>query len=227
MNLVEEVEQGGYAIIPDILSESETGSLAEELSGADIPRSRAGIRHVMRTQAVSRVANREDILEAVKTILGKDAVPFRATLFDKSPESNWLVMWHQDTALPLLEKKESDGWGPWSVKDGVIYAHAPAEALEKVLAVRMHLDDSNLSNGPLRVLPGTHNAGVLTDDQIHKLAENVNSIDCPTPRGGLILMKPLIVHASSKSSSNAPRRVIHIEYAASKEILPGMTLAIA
>src|SRR5277367_4982704 len=117
MNLVEEVEQGGYAIIPDILSESETGSLAEELSGADIPRSRAGIRHVMRTQAVSRVANREDILEAVKTILGKDAVPFRATLFDKSPESNWLVMWHQDTALPLLEKKESDGWGPWSVKD--------------------------------------------------------------------------------------------------------------
>ena len=71
--------------------------------------------------------------------LGGEAFPFRATLFDKSPIANWLVVWHQDTALPLQERREAPGWGPWSVKDGVIYAHAPESALSQVLALRLHL----------------------------------------------------------------------------------------
>jgi ectoine hydroxylase-related dioxygenase (phytanoyl-CoA dioxygenase family) len=95
------------------------------------------------------------------------------------------------------------------------------------LAVRIHLDDSTLKNGPLRILPGTHKAGVLTDDEIHKLSENVKGVDCPVSGGGVILMRPLAVHASSKSTGEDPRRVIHIAYAAQREILPGMTLAIA
>ncbi|HXA82343.1 MAG TPA: phytanoyl-CoA dioxygenase family protein [Methylomirabilota bacterium] len=227
MNLTSEVEKSGYGILPGVVCELETRSLLDELAGAGLPRSRAGIRHVMGNPGVSRIAHAENILLAVREILGDGAIPFRATLFDKSPTSNWLVMWHQDTALPLLDKRESEGWGPWSVKDGVTYAHAPAKALEKVLAVRLHLDDSNLHNGPLRILPGTHTAGVLTDEEIHKLSEDVPGVECPVPQGGAILMRPLVVHASSKSVSNEPRRVIHIEYAAQKEILPGMTLAIA
>ena len=136
-------------------------------------------------------------------------------------------MWHQDTALPLLEKKELDGWGPWSLKDGVTYVHAPASALEQILAVRLHLDDSNLNDGPLRVLPGTHRSGVLTDDQMRQLSETVDSVDCTVPRGGAVLMRPLVVHASSKSTCEEPRRVIHIEFAVQREILQDMTLAIA
>ena len=227
MNLIAEVGQSGYGVIPGILNESETRSLLEALAGAGLPRSRAGIRHLMCNHEVSRIAHAENVLTPVRAILGERAFPFRATLFDKSPASNWLVMWHQDTALPLLDKKESEGWGPWSVKDGVTYAHAPAKALENVLAVRLHLDDSNLQNGPLRILPGTHNAGVLTDEEIHKLSDEVQAVECPIPLGGGILMRPLVVHASSKSTSDEPRRVIHIEYAAEREILPGMTLAIA
>jgi ectoine hydroxylase-related dioxygenase (phytanoyl-CoA dioxygenase family) len=227
MNLIADVEQCGYGIIPGIVGELETRGLLCELTGAGLPRSRAGIRHVMGSPGVSRIARSERVINTVKAILGEDAVPFRATVFDKSPESNWLVVWHQDTALPLLDKKESEGWGPWSVKDGVTYAHAPAKALEKVLAVRLHLDDSKLHNGPLRILPGTHTAGVLTDEEIHKLSENVRPVECPVPLGGAILMRPLVVHASSKSISEDPRRVLHIEYAAQREILPGMTLAIA
>jgi len=227
MNLIAEVEQNGYGIIPDIVNELEARSLLDELAGAELPRSRAGIRHVMGNPGVSRIAHQENILATVRSILGERAIPFRATLFDKSPASNWLIMWHQDTALPMMDKNESEGWGPWSVKDSVTYAHAPAKALEKVLAVRLHLDDSNLQNGPLRILPGTHNSGVLTDEQIHKLSESVQAVECPVPLGGAILMRPLVVHASSKSTSDEPRRVIHIEYAAQREILPGMTLAIA
>jgi ectoine hydroxylase-related dioxygenase (phytanoyl-CoA dioxygenase family) len=224
---VSQVKRDGYGIIPAVISEPETQSVLDELSRIEVPRSRAGIRHVMNFSGISRIARAEKVLQIVKEILGEDAIPFRATLFDKSPTSNWLVMWHQDTALPLLEKKHAEGWGPWSLKDGVIYAHAPAAALEQVLAVRLNLDDSNLKNGPLRVLPGTHEGGVLTDQQIHELSEKVQSVDCPVARGGAVLMRPLVVHASSKSTNDQPRRVVHIEYAAHREILPGMTLAIA
>src|SRR5262249_34596359 len=163
---------------------------------------------------------------------GDDALPFRATLFDKSPDSNWLITWHQDTALPLAEKREAPGWGPWSVKEGVIYAHAPAAALSQVLALRLHLDDCTGDNGPLRVLPGTHSRGVLSDDQILNLAaghsrhSRHSPVDCLVPQGGVLAMRPLIIHASSKSQSQKPRRVLHIEYAAGAEIGDGMKLAI-
>jgi hypothetical protein len=221
-----QIEQDGYGILPGIVSRAHVEIVLTDLASAKVPRSRAGIRHLMGHPGVSRIAHSSDVLGIAGEVLGKGAIPFRATLFDKSPTSNWLVMWHQDTALPLSERRETDGWGPWSVKDGVTYAHAPASALEQVLAVRIHLDDSNLSNGPLRVLPGTHRAGVLTDEEIHELSESVRCVDCPVPKGGLVLMRPLAVHASSKSASNVPRRVIHIEYAAQREIAPGMVLAI-
>jgi Phytanoyl-CoA dioxygenase (PhyH) len=102
---------------------------------------------------VAVLARDSRLLGIAKDVLGSEAFPFRATLFDKSPGSNWLVVWHQDTALPLRNKQEAQGWGPWSVTDGIIYAHAPADALSQVLALRVHLDDSTEQNGPLRVLP--------------------------------------------------------------------------
>jgi len=148
-------------------------------------------------------------------------------LFDKSALANWLVVWHQDTALPLQTRRETPGWGPWSVKEGVIYAHAPASALSQILALRLHLDDSMADNGPLRVLPETHTLGVLTDDAIHELSTRMTTIDCLVPRGGVLAMRPLIVHGSSKSQGQNPRRVLHIEYAASEITEDGLRLAIA
>ena len=119
------------------------------------------------------------------------------------------------------------GWGPWSVKDGVQYAHAPASALEQVVALRVHLDDSTSENGPLRVLPGTHTLGVLTDEEIHDLSLRVAEAECLVRRGGVLAMLPLIVHASSKAQNGKPRRVLHIEYARSGVASDGLELAIA
>ena len=137
------------------------------------------------------------------------------------------MVWHQDTALPLLERRDVQGWGPWSKKGGVVYAHAPAHALAKVVALRLHLDDSTLENGPLRVLPGTHTVGVLSDAQIHELAERSEPVVCTVARGGVLVMRPLLVHASSKSVGLVSRRVLHFEYSVSQVLGNGLQLRAA
>ena len=221
------IQEQGFGVIPNVLAEQDVDDLLEELSQSNLPRSRAGVRHAMRLATVATKARGSQLLGVAQQILGNGAFPFRATLFDKSPTANWLVVWHQDTALPLRERHESPGWGPWSVKDGVIYAHAPANALSQVLALRLHLDDSTGENGPLRVLPKTHTLGVLSDEELHDLSTRVAAVDCLVPFGGVLAMRPLIAHASSKSQSHALRRVLHIEYAASAGIADGLELAIA
>jgi ectoine hydroxylase-related dioxygenase (phytanoyl-CoA dioxygenase family) len=226
-SLQERVSSDGFAIIPNVLPEHEIADLQTMLDQSKLPRSRAGMRHAMRNESVASLARDPRLIAMVQDVLGSAALPFRATLFDKSPTSNWLVVWHQDTALPLRERREVPGWGPWSIKDGVNYAHAPAGALEQVLALRLHLDDSIAENGPLRVLPGTHTRGVLSDDELHELSTQIPAIVCLVPRGGVLAMRPLVVHASSKSLSDAPRRVLHIEYAVSSAIADGLELATA
>ncbi len=221
------IEGRGFAVIPQVLEEDRVALLAENLAVADLRRSRAGVRHALGIAAVASLANDPRVLELARGILGTSAYPFRATVFEKTTDANWLVVWHQDTALPLRRREETPGWGPWSVKEGVIYAHAPASALSQVLALRVHLDDSTSQNGPLRVLPATHTLGVLSDDAIHQLAQDVAPVECCVPRGGIVAMKPLVVHSSSKSQSECARRVLHIEYAASTAIAEGLELAVA
>ncbi len=162
---------------------------------------------------MAALARDSRLLSIAKDVLGPAAIPFRWTLFDKSLTANWLVVWHQDTALPLHQRVESSGWGPWSIKDGVNYSHAPSAALEQVLALRLHLDDSAEDNGSLRVLTCTQTLGVLTDEQIHDLSLGSKCVDCLVEAGGVLAMRPLVLHASSKSRSGRPRRVLHFEYA--------------
>jgi ectoine hydroxylase-related dioxygenase (phytanoyl-CoA dioxygenase family) len=123
--------------------------------------------------------------------------------------------WHQDTALAVNQRVVDSAWGPWFTKSGVMRAIAPASALARIVALRVHLDDSAQANGALRVLPGTHAAGVLTHGEIQLMATVVTAIACLASAGSVVAMRPLIVHASSKATNNHPRRVLHIEYATS------------
>ena len=223
----EAVEESGFAVLSHVFVPEFCDDVLEQLVGSTVNRTRAGVRHAMRVPVVTEIATSPALIGLAREILGANAFPFRATIFDKSPDANWLVVWHQDTALPLQEKQETPGWGPWSVKDGVVYCHAPANALAQVLALRIHLDDSTADNGPLRVLPGTHQLGVLNNDQIQELAKRIADVDCVVDRGGIVAMRPLTVHASSKSKIEAPRRVLHIEFATSESIAAPLRLAIA
>jgi len=223
----ENIERHGFAILPDVLSSEDITELYKWIDGRGVRSNRAGIRHALGIGPVAAVARCKKLMDIAKGILGSQALPIRATLFDKSPLSNWLVVWHQDTALPMRERREQSGWGPWSVKEGVNYAHAPARALEHVLALRVHLDDSTASNGPLRVLPDTHRLGILTDDQIHALSVKTPPVSCIVPRCGVLAMRPLLIHASSKSTSEISRRVLLVEYASSQFVDDDMEVAIA
>jgi ectoine hydroxylase-related dioxygenase (phytanoyl-CoA dioxygenase family) len=181
----------------------------------------------MRHAIVQQVARDPRLVALASRFLGPSAIPFRATLFDKSPDHNWLVVWHQDTALPLRERRDVSGWGSWSVKAGITYAHAPAATLSRVIALRLHIDDSCPDNGPLRVLPGTHTQGVMSDAEVMQLARDVHAVDCVCPSGGVVAMRPLLVHASSKAGTDQRRRVLHIEYAESLRVGDELELAIA
>ena len=140
----------GYRIVRDVLDESETYDLLRSLESALMTRSRAGVRHLMAYPDIQRVAHNPRLLATAGEFVGASAVPYRATLFAKSLDRNWLVTWHQDTALPLEERRDVPGWGPWSVKCGITYAHAPARALCRVAAARHHahaqVGDARLSH---------------------------------------------------------------------------------
>lgn len=227
MSLRESVEENGFVILPEVFAHASLDRLLQQINQLAPPRSRAGLRHALKFAPVAAWARGPEMLELARTVLGPGAFPFRATLFDKSLEANWLVVWHQDTALPLRKRLDVPGWGPWSVKEGVAYAHAPTSALNQVVALRVGFDDSTVENGPLRVLPGTHALGVLSDDDVHEVASQLESVDCVVPKGGVLIMRPLIIHASSKSQAESPRRVLHVEYAASEFIAQPLQLAIA
>lgn len=204
--------ESGFAIIENILAPRECDALLAAL--AAVPQGRAGARHLMSCTEVAALANDERLmLLARQSLNSESALPYRATLFAKTGRANWLVVWHQDTALPLVSRFDAAGWGPWSVKEGIHYAHAPTWALRRIVALRVHLDASTTANGPLRVIAGSHHTGVLSDAEVADYVKINNATECLLERGDVLRMSPLLIHASSKAQTDAPRRVLHIEYA--------------
>jgi hypothetical protein len=220
-------QTSGFRVVDNVLSSEECDSILSALSNNRVIRGRAGARHLMGLPEVVKIAGDKRLLDIAKRELGTEPLPFRATLFEKSGKANWLVVWHQDTALPLRDRFEAPGWGPWSEKAGVSYAHAPASALSRIIALRVHLDASTKDNGPLRVVPHSHVLGILTDPEIGDVVKSNGFLDCLVPKGGILAMSPLIIHSSSKARIDAPRRVLHIEYAESRLLRPGIELSIA
>jgi len=137
----------------------------------------------------------------------------RAILFDKVEGANWKIPWHQDITIAVRERHEVDGYGPWSIKEGLPHVQAPSHILKHMVAVRLHLDDCGIDNGPLRVVPKSHVGGRIKKATIPSLTPDEHSVALTCNRGDAILMSPLTLHASSPAVSANHRRVIHIEYA--------------
>jgi len=149
---------------------------------------------------------------AVEAVVGQGAFAVRGVLFDKHADANWKVPWHQDLTVAVRRKVPTNGYGPWSEKAGLPHVQLPTEVLERMLTVRIHLDDCDSSNGAVRVLPGSHLAGRLTDLELASWSRAVQPVTCSVSRGGLLVMRPLLVHASSAATIPTRRRVLHLDF---------------
>ena len=144
----------------------------------------------------------------------------RVLLFDKTPGANWAVGWHQDPAIAVREQIDTPGFSGWSLKAGVLHVHPPAEILARMLTLRLHLDPCGPENGPLRVIPGSHSLGRLSEAEIQRHASNSEAVSCTSPRGGVLAMRPLLLHASSPATQPNHRRVLHLEFACDELPVP-------
>jgi len=212
------LDRDGFVVVPGALSAANVAefvSAAENLSPFDSDEVRGGYRDLFNVMpVVQKLATHPALCKWPEAVLGPGAFAVRAILFDKTPAANWKVSWHQDLTIAVRRRLDVPGFGPWSVKEGIHHVQPPAEVLEAMLTIRLHLDSCGPENGPIRMLPGSHRSGKLTSSEIDAWKSRVASIELPCPAGGLVLMRPLIVHASSPATQPSHRRVIHLEYAA-------------
>ena len=208
------VSSDGFSILPAILNSPTLDALraAVDLLLSDHAE-RSGVRHVRRDPLVRSNAI-GPMRDLVLPYLGQASFAVRALVFDKTPTANWKVAWHQDVTIAVLDYRECPGWGPWSRKAGIWHVRPPVEVLENMLTVRLHLDECGSTKGPVRVIPGSHRAGRLSDSQIEAISRSGTPTDCLLELGGVLLMRPLILHASAPATTPAHRRVLHVEYAA-------------
>jgi ectoine hydroxylase-related dioxygenase (phytanoyl-CoA dioxygenase family) len=215
----------GYFIQENVISQNQVERLRLAIaaipSGAEVRRKRGvyGVRNLLEIcPDVAALAAQSCVRQFVTPILGDHAFAVRAVFFDKVPDANWSLFWHQDNVIAVKERLELPGFVGWSQKAGVWQVQPPVEFLANMVAVRVHLDDCEMDNGPLRVLPGSHRFGWL-DNELADWKQRVPAVTCIVKCGGVVAMCPLTLHASAAAQAVGHRRVIHIEYAA--EELPG------
>lgn len=202
------LEARGFVIAEGMLDQAAV----RQIGGALGPVPGAGRRGLLDHPAAAAAA--EDCAPLMARLLGGDAFPVRAIYFDKSPESNWGVAWHQDLTIAVAARAVVPGFGPWSQKGGVPCVQPPDEILARMLTIRLHLDDCDAENGALQVIPGTHRQGKLDADAIAKIVADSEPETCEAAAGDALLMRPLLLHASHRSRSDRHRRVLHLEFAA-------------
>jgi hypothetical protein len=224
MDLAESIGRDGYTVVPDVVAPEVVTALITALDALGPSSSpavlvRGGrtyamrdlLRQVPETRALARSAPLRSIVDSV---LGPRAFVVRGLLFDKTPEANWPVPWHQDLTIAVKARVDTPEYGPWTIKGGVPHVRPPIPVLEGMLTLRVHLDDCGAGRGPLRVLPGSHKHQRLDAAQILRWLDEVAPVTCLVPRGGVLAMRPLILHASSPATDPRHRRVVHLEYAA-------------
>lgn len=216
----ETFRRDGYFIQDGVLSRHDVEELRHAV--AALPPSEEvrrrqhtyGVRNLLEICPAVRILSAKTAVRRFATaVLGDHAFAVRAIFFDKVPDANWSLHWHQDKVIAVKARRETPGFGAWSQKAAVWQVQPPAEVLGQMVAVRIHLDDCGPDNGALRVLPGSHQSGWL-DDKLDYWKSRVAEVVCAVRCGGVVAICPLTLHASSAATTAAHRRVVHIEYAA-------------
>lgn len=203
------LQTDGYELIPNVLDPTQIDHLLKTLT-TTLTTNKAGTRNLLAIPEIQTLATTPPVKNLAQKHLSPQARCIRAILFDKSPEANWHLPFHQDRAIPVIGRIEDPAWKGWSIKEGVPHVLPPIEILENMLAIRLHLDDCGPDNAPLRIIPGTHKQSFIDSSE----ADTANEVTITCKAGDALLMSPLTLHASARAESPAHRRVIHLEYAA-------------
>ena len=219
MRSVEDLETDGYAIADFVLADHQCAHIASSLP-AVVGAARGGVRNLIGHPTLVALLSHQRLGKYLWSVTGRDLVAVKATLFDKTGEANWRMRWHQDRMIAVKERLDVAGFGPWSTKSGALHVEAPREVLAQMLAIRIHLDACGPDNGPLRVIPGSHLLGKLSEPDLVREVARAAAAELLVPQGALLLMRPLLIHCSPAALSPVHRRVLHIEFAPIEAISP-------
>lgn len=208
-NMDSSLAQHGYQIIRKVFTPAEIESLREE---ADRVAESEGSACVRRLRDKSELFSQLATSPRLRAQLPDTLIPVRSILFDKTATENWPVAWHQDLTIAVKQQKQTPGYTPWSTKDGIPHVQPPAQLLQEMLTVRIHLDDTPATNGALKIIPESHLKGKIPTTEVRALTAE-SAVTCACQAGDILLMSPLLLHASSRSLKPDRRRVIHFEYA--------------
>jgi ectoine hydroxylase-related dioxygenase (phytanoyl-CoA dioxygenase family) len=205
----------GFTLVRGILSEKERDELSRALDAVDTHG--AGSRRLMQEGWCADLARKVMTHPDVRAALPARARAVQCTFFEKSADRNWLVPIHQDLSIPVAGRVDHPALSGWSEKEGAVFVQPPDDVLAQLLAVRVHVDPCAPEDGPLRVVPGSHRSGRIEPAQA-ALAGRAAGVVVPAARGDALLMRPLLLHASSKSSGSSRRRVLHFVFG--PDVLP-------
>ncbi|MDB5364488.1 MAG: hypothetical protein JWM77_415 [Rhodospirillales bacterium] len=155
----------------------------------------------------------------VHRLLGDDARAVRAVLFEKNADTNWKLGWHQDRTILVRERIEVDGFGPWTLKQGLLHVAPPPEVQREMITVRVHLDDVDADNAPLLIAPGSHRLGRIAEPDVPDVVARCGAYSCLAQAGDMWVYATPILHASEAAARPRRRRVLQVDYAARD--LPG------
>lgn len=221
----QQVQQNGFTVIDDIYNGDEIAELISTIDKADQsnPTFRKtadlfAIRQFLKEiPQVKQVIFNEKLKQLIESIFGVGYFIVKSIYFDKPEQSNWFVAWHQDLTISVDQKIDLPGYTSWTSKQNQFAVQPPIEILKDNFTIRIHLDDTDADNGALKVLSGSHLKDIYRPENIDWSVESETI--CDVKRGGAMIMRPLLMHASDRTVNDQKRRVIHIEF--SRAELPG------
>lgn len=213
-----EISENGFTVINQVFSDFQVENMLKIIDGTDSdkPAFRKtndlfAIRQILKEIPALRDKIFTDHLKKlIRDLFGDEYFVVKSIYFDKPGSSNWFVSYHQDLTISVDKKHNIEGFGPWTVKQDQFAVQPPVNILQSNFTIRIHLDNTDENNGALRVIPGSHNKGVLRSGNL--IHEKGNEVCCRVPKGSIMIMKPLLLHASGRSLNDNKRRVIHIEF---------------
>lgn len=217
-DIKEKILNDGFVVIDKVFSTDEINSILQTISEADT--SRPSFRKTADLFAIRQFLKEvpdakeliltERLHSIISQVFGDDYFLTKSIYFDKPEGSNWFVAYHQDLTISVDKKLNVKGFGPWTVKQNQFAVQPPLDILENNFTIRVHLDDADENNGALKVIPQSHLKGVYRPETIDWTVETETI--CKVEKGGIMIMRPLLLHASSRTTNNNKRRVVHLEF---------------